>query len=186
MGRSEHFLGGGATEAKQRGAREGGGWQSSPHCLGGRPGEEPHETLALRASSGPPPNSSGVSRCSSRGPCSRLPPEPCGFLWRPSLQVSRGDKKHAPPANPGSWDQPLPSPKPSPLEHGRTAGVRAKGRKREEAREREGKDRGRRQVIWSQTSGDIFREAGKQVLVGEHSSPCSWKAGTLSLILAQT
>lgn len=62
----------------------------------------------------------------------------------------------------------------------------AKGRKREEAREREGKDRGRRQVIWNQTSGDVFREAGKQVLAGEHSSPWSWKAGMLTLILAQT
>ena len=56
----------------------------------------------------------------------------------------------------------------------------------EEAREREGKDRGRRQVIWNQTSGDVFREAGKQVLAGEHSSPWSWKAGMLTLILAQT
>ena len=161
------------------------GWQSSPYCLGGRRGEEPHETLVLRASSGPPPNSTGVSRCSSRGPCSLLPPEPCGFLWRPSLQVSYGDKKHAPLANPGSWDQPLPSPKPSPLSMGEQL-ESAKGRKREEAREREGKDRGRRQVFWSQTSGGIFREASKQVPDGEHSSLCSWKAGTLTLILAQT
>ena len=56
----------------------------------------------------------------------------------------------------------------------------------EEAREREGKDRGRGQVIWNQTSGDVFREVGKQVLAGDHSSPCSWKAGMLTLILAQT
>lgn len=146
----------------------------------------PHETLKLRVGSGPPPNSTESADSRPGGPAPIFPPEPCRFLWRLSFQVSYGDEKAAPPANPASWDQPPPSPKPSPLEYGRTAGVRAKGRKREEAREREGKDTGRRQVIWNQTSGDILREAGEQVLAGGHSSPRSWKAGMPTLILAQT